>query len=111
MLYSRYLGISGYPLNLTNQVIEVFKSPKKKKKDTEKSCCCPTRAKKNGEKKEEKNFSVLLIGNEKYSKDVEDQGYYVKLQTPYVGYYVNLQSYKLEENMHPIKCAQETIYK
>lgn len=70
-----------------------------------KSCCCPTLGHKEWRGERRKNFSVLIIGNDKYSKDVEDQGYYMKLQTSYVGYQVNVLSYKLEENMHPIKYA------
>lgn len=105
MHYSQYLGNSGYPLNLTNQVIEVFKSRKKKKDAKKVMLLSNTGSQSNGEEKEEKNFSILIIGNDKYSKDIEDQGYYMKLQTKYVGYYVNVLSYKLEENMHPIKYA------
>lgn len=57
-------------------------------------------------KKKELLFSILIIGNHKYSKDIKDQGYYMKLPTSYVCYYVNLQiSYKLEENIHPVEYA------
>lgn len=41
----------------------------------------------------------------KYSKDIEGSRLLHELTNFMVGYYMNLQTYNLEENMHPIKYA------
>lgn len=70
-----------------------------------KSCYYPILGHKEWGGERRKIFSVLIIGNDKYSEDMEGSRLLREVTNFMVGYYMNLQSYKLEENTHPIKYA------